>query len=161
MCNFFETRYVFRVSSCPFALILRLFFMIKHTFPWCLMYFNCQYSYLEDFKCSSRSTLRCFAGRMWPAGWTLPWPGLKGLFLGAEEVINILLISLDLYHRIRRLGLFYIAPQPWAVGVVHILRIGYAGVAAGHNVHTELLHPEVTLVSFHWKIKREKNSCVR
>jgi len=40
------------------------------------MCFHSQYSYLENFKCSSRATLRCLAGRMWPAGRTLPRPAI-------------------------------------------------------------------------------------
>ncbi len=40
-----------------------------------------KYSYLENFKCSSRATLRCLAGRMWPAGRTLPRPGLASTCL--------------------------------------------------------------------------------
>ncbi len=39
--------------------------------------FYSQYSYLENFKCSSRATLRCLAGRMWPAGRTLPRTALN------------------------------------------------------------------------------------
>ena len=42
------------------------------------MCFHSQYSYLEDFKCSSRATLKCLAGRMRPAGRTLPRPDLVG-----------------------------------------------------------------------------------
>ncbi len=51
------------------------------------MCIHSQFSYLENFKCSLRATLRCLAGRMWPAGRTLPWPGLNrinhlGAYLG-------------------------------------------------------------------------------
>ncbi len=46
--------------------------MIKQVLYWYFMCFHSQYSYLENFKCSSRATLRCLAGRMWPAGRTLP-----------------------------------------------------------------------------------------
>ncbi len=42
------------------------------------MCFHCQYSYLENFKCSWRATLKCLAGRMWPADRTLPRPALRG-----------------------------------------------------------------------------------
>ncbi len=41
------------------------------------MCFHSQYSYLENFKCSLWATLRCLAGRMWPAGRTSPRPALE------------------------------------------------------------------------------------
>ncbi len=43
------------------------------------MYFHCQYSCLENFKCSLWATLKCLAGRIWPADRTLPRPALEGL----------------------------------------------------------------------------------
>ncbi len=61
-------------------LILRLF-VIKQVFSWYLMCFHSKFSYLGNFKCSSRATLRCLAGRMWPAGRTLPRPVLGHRFL--------------------------------------------------------------------------------
>ena len=36
--------------------------------------------YLDNFKKCSRATLRCLAGRMWPAGRTLPRPALEQCF---------------------------------------------------------------------------------
>jgi len=57
-----RTSLVLWASTCPCKLIL-LFFLIKHTFSWCLMCFHSQYVYLEIFKCSSRATLRCLADR--------------------------------------------------------------------------------------------------
>ncbi len=45
-------------------------------FSSCFMCFVGQYSDLEIFKCSSRATLRCLEGRLWPAGRTLPRPAL-------------------------------------------------------------------------------------
>jgi len=51
------------------------------------MCFHSQYSYLENFKCSSGATLRCLAGRLWPAGRTLPRPALYPHFgLAAKNV---------------------------------------------------------------------------
>jgi len=47
-------------------------------FSWCFICFYGQYSDLNTFKCSSRATLRCLAGRMWPAGPPLPRPVLNG-----------------------------------------------------------------------------------
>jgi len=54
----------------------KVVFVIKQVLSWYLMCFHSQYSYLENFKCSSRATLRCLAGRMWPAGRALPRPDL-------------------------------------------------------------------------------------
>jgi len=53
------------------------------------MCFHSQYSYLENFKCSSRATLRSFAGRMWPAGRTLPRSDLdRNITIAKIEVSN-------------------------------------------------------------------------
>jgi hypothetical protein len=53
----------------------KVIFMVN----WIFLFFTCffhQNSYLESYKNSSWATLRGFAGRMWPAGRTLPRPGL-------------------------------------------------------------------------------------
>ncbi len=49
---------------------------------WKLKFLTCYLhviNYLEYCNCNSRATLRCFAGRMWPAGRTLPGPVLANI----------------------------------------------------------------------------------
>jgi len=53
------------------------------------MSFHSQFSYLENFKCSSRATLMRLAGRMWPAGRMLPRPvlGYGGLIFDQSSFL--------------------------------------------------------------------------
>jgi len=50
--------------------------MVKRRFSRFWTCFQDPNSYLEKFKHSSRATLRCLAGCMWPAGRTMPRPAL-------------------------------------------------------------------------------------
>jgi len=54
-----------RANTCPYKLNLS-FLMIKQISSWCLTCFHSQYSYLDNFKYSSRATFRCLADRTLP-----------------------------------------------------------------------------------------------
>jgi len=51
------------------------------------MCFHNQYSYLENFRCSSRAILKFLTGHMWPADRTLPRPGNLRNFKTMIELI--------------------------------------------------------------------------
>lgn len=52
--------------------------MTRKIFSGRLKCFHNQNSYLDNFKCNTRATQKCLVGCMWPAGQTLPKPGLIG-----------------------------------------------------------------------------------
>jgi len=91
-----------------------VFFVIKQILSWCLMCFHSQYSYLENFKCSSRATLRCLAGCMWPAGRTLPRPALgsRYRYKGGLVIRTVLSLQVGLVIRTRGVSLSVFINRP-------------------------------------------------
>ncbi len=64
-----ETHRFINASTCPCKLILILF-------VWYFLVFYVLFGQHSYFKCSWRATVRCLAGRIWPAGRTSSRPDL-------------------------------------------------------------------------------------